>query len=750
MSEQLQKLLAEKETELEAAKDRIRLLEAQVVTDKAQENETQQRLIQRLEGMHRLDLAMLSAESLQDVANTALRHVLELVPVVRLTIATTNLEKRTVRIVSMYSKFPTVTVIGDEYPISDVYFSAIASQSYVIIDHMEKSSIPGLQQLYQDGIRTILIVPLRAHGDTVGLLNLHSVETTYFTSEMIDIILEVAAQIALAMHSSILVEKLARYAQRMEILHALDLGLLEGGPIKNLIGKTLQYLRKLVPCERIGIGIIDHPTQQVIVFSSTSQITNVFEDGFQIPIPPNWFDGFDTKGTRLIEDMRLLDDPTYQRLAKEGFVSQFQVLMQAEKRNMGIIGFSSTNADFFNADYQQIALEVGNQLSIALRQLELSQKLQNQSAELEQRVIERTLELQTSKNQIEAILYNSLDGILLIDHDLEIIHANPAVGRLLAVDVNPDQTKNLLDLIHPDDVPYVRSSIELAMDAPMPAPIEVRARQEAGSNVHTEFSIAYIPGDGMVSTIHDITARKEAEETLKQALKREQELVEAKTRFVSVVSHEFRTPLSAIMMSSETLSAYWERMDSDKIIQKLKKISEMVIRMRDLMDDTLQLTKIQSGRFEFRPEPTDLDALCRETIEELDNQQDDRKRMVYNSQAAPLQVMLDLRLMRQVITNLFTNALKYSPADKLVSISLHREGDKVVLSVADSGIGIPGEDLQHLFEPFHRGSNTDLISGTGLGLSITKQIIEVHKGQIKVDSQVGQGTTFTVTIPDVL
>jgi PAS domain S-box-containing protein len=743
-----QQPVAELKKELEIAQKRIQVLEDLLSKEARHEDPLQYRLVQRLEGLHRLDHVLLSADSLENLAEIALLHVRKLIPCFRASITTVNIEAKTAYVLALYSENVTATSARQTYPIDDTYFTALIDQTHLIVDDLEESANPSIQQLYKEGVRTIMLVPLRANGHLIGLLNLHSVQTNYFTEEIVDIALEIAAQLAIGIQKATFADALVHYAQRMEILHTLDLALIQGGSTKRLIAKTFQQLRRVIPCERIGLGVIEPDVKHVVIYTSDFDYESELNEGTRIPIPPQWFEGFSASGNRLVNNLALIDEPTYQRLAKEGFQSQFQVLLRAETGNIGIIGFSSTVLNFFTTEYQQIATEVSNQLAIALHQMQLNEALERYAAELEQRVIERTAELQEAKNQLETILQNSLDGILLVDKDLRIQHANPAVNRLLSVELNLRQeVVNLLDLLHPDDAMQIRARVEQALVAEIPLQVEARSRHRSKEDQHMELSFGSIPGDGLVSTIHDITARKQAEAVLQKALDKEKEVAEAKSRFVSIASHEFRTPLTAISMAAESLFAYLERLSREQIDRKLSMIRDNVLFMTAIMDDVLQLAKVQSSHLEVKPRLSDLDTLCQAVIEEFSSHSDEQNRITYTSNRSPLNAVFDERLMRQAITNLISNALKYSSNDKPIRISLAGTSSEILFSITDEGIGIPASDLERLFEPFHRGGNTETIKGTGLGLSITKQIIELHRGQLRVDSQVGNGTTFTIAIP---
>ncbi|MFN8375578.1 MAG: PAS domain S-box protein [Anaerolineae bacterium] len=251
----------------------------------------------------------------------------------------------------------------------------------------------------------------------------------------------------------------------------------------------------------------------------------------------------------------------------------------------------------------------------------------------------------------------------------------------------------------------------------------------------------------VVTTFADITERQQAEAALRQALAQEKELGELKSRFVSMASHEFRTPLAAILAAAETLKAYREKMTPTQIESRLEKIRSQVLHMKDIMEDVLQLARIQAGRVEFNPLLADLHLLCQDIVDEFEGQPQHHGRVHYSGSLFPVDLPYDSRLMRQIISNLISNALKYSPAEKPIFITLTQDDTHVTLQVRDEGIGIPTADLKRLFEPFHRATNVGTISGTGLGLSITKQAVEMHHGTITPDTEIGQGTTFTVILP---
>jgi PAS domain S-box-containing protein len=246
----------------------------------------------------------------------------------------------------------------------------------------------------------------------------------------------------------------------------------------------------------------------------------------------------------------------------------------------------------------------------------------------------------------------------------------------------------------------------------------------------------------------DVTERKEVEQQLRRALAKERELGELKSNFVSLVSHEFRTPLEVILSSAEILERYHERLAPDQRVRQLGAIQKSVRRMAEMMNEILLLGRFEAGRVEFAPVPMDLAGFQRRMRDEILTAPDARE--------ANIQLVVegdvsgasgDESLLGHIFTNLLSNAVKYSPPRVTVRFSVRREGAEAVFEVSDAGCGIPHDDQRRLFHSFHRGSNVGPRSGTGLGLVIVKRCVLRHRGTVSFISKEGEGTTFTVRLP---
>jgi|GEM_PF-947741 len=271
-----------------------------------------------------------------------------------------------------------------------------------------------------------------------------------------------------------------------------------------------------------------------------------------------------------------------------------------------------------------------------------------------------------------------------------------------------------------------------------------------GNEIPVEIGLRPILINGEQHTlahIIDITTHWQLEESLRDALTKERELNEMKSRFVSSVSHEFRTPLASILALSETLSAYRDKLTDEQIEKRLDKVRDHINHLTEIMDDVLQLAQIQEGGVTLKPVRLNFDELCRNVIDEFELLLDDNHQIMYTFDGEKSEIELDGKLMRQIITNLLSNAIKYSPEKGIIKVDIKQSEDNLRLSVSDEGIGIPLEDTEHLFEPFHRATNVGTIAGTGLGLFITKEAVELHGGTIRISDQVESGATFIIEIP---
>ena len=236
------------------------------------------------------------------------------------------------------------------------------------------------------------------------------------------------------------------------------------------------------------------------------------------------------------------------------------------------------------------------------------------------------------------------------------------------------------------------------------------------------------------------------------AMAQQMEINALKSTFVSMTTHEFRTPLTTILSSQELLRHYGERMSPQDRAETLDNIASAVQRMVAMLDQVLTIGKADAKLLEFQPKPIHLGQLCSQLRDEvLAGQVADEagpdQAVTLTLDIGDEMVLADEKLLRHILGNLLSNAIKYSPGGQGVRFSVCRDANGLVFEVQDQGIGIPPEELPSLFGNFHRASNVGNIPGTGLGLTIVKRAVESHGGSIAVDSELGRGTRFKVCLP---
>jgi len=356
----------------------------------------------------------------------------------------------------------------------------------------------------------------------------------------------------------------------------------------------------------------------------------------------------------------------------------------------------------------------------------------------------------------ETILERSMAGIAFLDPKGRLRWANSAMGRVFGMPMD-DIIGHSLEPYYPSREAYLETgaAVSAAVLAGEAYECELRMCRADGTPFWAHLSgKAVNPDDlarGTVWVVMDIDQRKQAEEEIRNALERQKELNLLKSRFVSMTSHEFRTPLAAIHSSAELLKYYGDRLPASEKSELVDNIMKAVRRMTRMLDDVLVIGKAESDRLEFNPAPLDVGKFCRAVVDEAvcaergEGRSGDR--IVLALPPREIRAELDEKLVRFILGNLLSNGLKSSPQGGEVRLEVEDGPQSLRFAVIDHGIGIPENELGALFEPFHRAKNVGTLPGTGLGLAIVRKAVDLHGGQIEVCSAPGAGSRFTVTLP---
>jgi len=352
-------------------------------------------------------------------------------------------------------------------------------------------------------------------------------------------------------------------------------------------------------------------------------------------------------------------------------------------------------------------------------------------------------------SKFQAIVTNAVDGIITINEKGIMESINPAALQIFGYELEEVLGSNIKMLMpEPDQSKhdgYLGNYHSTGQAKIIGNGREVIGKRKNGSTFPFLLSISEVLHDNkkiFIGVIHDISELKE----IKEALMKERELSELKSRFVTMASHEFRTPLSAILSSVSLIARYNETEDIDKRIKHVNRIKSSVENLTTILNGFLSLSKLDEGVVVVDAVTFDVTELVEDVHEELNGILKNGQQIIYKHIGDVTSVLIDQHLLRNIMINLVSNAIKYSKERKKIWVTTNVENNKMILIVRDEGIGIPEYEQKYLFNRFFRANNVTSISGTGLGLNIVKKYLDLMHGEITFISN-HEGTTFTVQIP---
>ncbi len=368
-----------------------------------------------------------------------------------------------------------------------------------------------------------------------------------------------------------------------------------------------------------------------------------------------------------------------------------------------------------------------------------------------------------SQARYRSMVDNS-DQSAFFTQDRKIIYANPAAHKLFGADAEGLRGVESIFLIHPDDRAYALTRRKQLIAGDPNTEVQVRAISPPAEFIGEDTRVVWVRlhgsiiewegRPGVLIFLTNITALRESQDKMRKALAQEKELGDLKTRFVSMASHEFRTPLATIQTSSELLEHYSQRLSAEERTDALADIQRAVQRMQAMMDSFLAFGRMDAGSTAFAPRSIQVLACLQGLLHETRAGKPRRHGVAIYLEApldAQTRLMLDETLLGQMVMNLITNAYKYSAQGTQVAISacqkVDAQGRWLVFTVRDQGIGIPEKELPRLFESFYRASNANTIPGTGLGLAIVDRAVRAHGGSVQVRSVLAEGSEFTLALP---
>lgn len=429
-------------------------------------------------------------------------------------------------------------------------------------------------------------------------------------------------------------------------------------------------------------------------------------------------------------------------------LSEITVPILFDNKVIGIIDSEYHERDFFTDKHLQTLTIIANLAA---------SRLKNAKSKRRQEKAEK--ELRESENKLRTVINSALDAIITTDDKGRILGWNPqatqifgwtqeeVIGHQLTENIIPNQHRKA----HFEGMNHYMAT---GHGPVLNQRIEITAMHKSGKEFPIELSIIPLVTNGehsFTAFARDITIQKNSKDEMEKALTKERELSELKSRFVSMTSHEFRTPLTTIKQNVDLIEYALELKNPDLIPSfstYFSRISSEIRRVTSLMNDMLLLGKIEAGKVEISKKPMDLVGFTEQLIQRITSGREDRRFIQLKVVGVRQPVSGDATLMEHILGNLFTNALKYSEGKPNPEVTISFEMlSQVKISVKDFGIGIPKKDQKGLFSSFYRATNVRNIQGTGLGLSIVKEFIEMHQGTISVVSDTNHGAEFILLLP---
>jgi len=396
---------------------------------------------------------------------------------------------------------------------------------------------------------------------------------------------------------------------------------------------------------------------------------------------------------------------------------------------------------------------------------------------------------------LDALFKHATEGIVVVNKEGVIVMLNPKALELFGFEEGELVNENIESLIPrrltKKHVSHRNAYLESPHARGMGSSLELFARRKDGSEFPVEVSLSPFKtseGQFVVSFVIDITERKKQEniiqeankeiqklnseleervnqrteelakairkieqsqEEVMRALKKERELNNMKSQFVTIASHEFRTPLATILSSAALIGRYAKSEEEDKRQKHVSRIKSAVTNLTEILNDFMSIGKLEEGRIHSVPVFTMLPDFCQGLTEEIKGLCKEGQQILFTHEGNS-EVWVDKQLLRNVIFNLLSNAIKYSDPYKLIRLNVKADGKIIFIEIIDQGIGIPESDQIHIFDRFFRAQNAGNAQGTGLGLNIVQNYVDLMGGEVSFISTMGKGTTFTIKLPDHL
>jgi signal transduction histidine kinase len=610
--------------------------------------------------------------------------------------------------------------------------------------------------------RSWLGVPMIAVGRMVGVMAVQSYEEGEgaFDDEHLDLLFTIANQAAIAIENARLFQEARQRATQLEAIAELGRHITSILDLDELLSQIVELIHHILAYYHVHVFLVDEVSKEAIFRAGSGEAGRLIEEqgGVRLKVGAQGIIGW-VAGSGLpllVNDVS--QEPRYvPHEALSDTRSELAVPLKIGLRVIGVLDVQSDELNAFDLDDVAVLQALGDQVAIAIENARLFEELEEHKATLEERVRERTEDLAAAlrhqkieADKTRAIVEGIADGVMVFDANHEVIMVNPTAERMLNLPVPIALGQDMRNLIEEADEAFNRDATMTVLTV-LSALVGSRERLEAGEpltqtrfqigerTITASFTPVALTDEGpfnVVAVFRDIT--------------KEAEIDRMKSEFLSIAAHELRAPMTSIKGYSDMLLLGLAGEYEERQKQFLDTIKANVDRVMEMVNEFSEISRLETGDLRLDAKPLHIDKLVSEVVVSL-RPQIEAKEINLTLEMPPdlPEVWGDRTRIIQVLTNLVTNAYKYTPRGGRIAIKAQGVDDSLQVDVADTGVGIAPQDQERLFTRFFRADHPEVrrVTGTGLGLSITKSIVELHGGHIWVKSQLGEGSTFSFTLP---
>jgi PAS domain S-box-containing protein len=698
---------------------------------------------EELELVNELALAVTLSLDPQEIFTSAMQKLSELLKVEAVSLLLLNQDKRELVINISSRNGRPVAVPFDFKSLADVAQEDVAKQLAAVVMNQLNHHCQELGIGLISDPKTVHVIPMLSKEHVVGAIAVINQDGVNLDNTGRALLNSAAGIIAVAEEKARLLESAQRQVDDLIALNEIGRALTSNLDLEETLKQTTLFVQRALQCEAASLWMLDEPTQE-LVLTTASGIGSEIVTGFRMPVGQGIVGHVARTGDSYISADLSKDSHHFGNVPMNNYIpgSILSTPIQFKGQIIGVIQALHRSKNWFDHEHLRLSYPVANFIGIAIENARLFGEVQDFNRHLEQMVAARTRELAEEKEKTEAILASMADGLLVLDAENCILTANAVAERMLGFRLSKLQGRpiGLREMADPlwrcisevavSDEPTIR----VAVDVPAAQMGTVLSIQAHAAKVRSESGQMI----GTVIVLRDITALKEVERM--------------KARFMAGVTHELKTPLSVIRLHSKNLLNYFERLTVPKRTELLHSIERQAALLSQLIEDILELSRLDAGIMEANHQPLDLVELVERVVTDL-RPLAEAKRVALKWQKPPdpVTTMANSIQLERVARNLVDNAVKYTPAGGLVTVKLALEQDDgrgvAAIQVIDTGIGILPEHQVRVFERFYRVDPSHTLPGTGLGLAIVKEIVNAHGGSIQLESSPGAGSTFTVRLP---